>query len=65
MLWKDKPFFITKKELEFLKSFKKEYYCKEWLIYYVLIDGVDVTIKQITREELAKLKLTPVLYQVR
>ena len=61
---KDKPFFITKKELEFLKSFKKEYHCKEWLIYYVLIDGVDVTIKQITREELAKLKLTPVLYQV-
>ncbi len=61
---KDKPFFISKKELEIMKGIKEEHQCKYCLIYYVLIDGNDVKIKSIYPEDIANLKLTPVLYKV-
>jgi len=61
---KDKPFFISKKEIELIKGLKEEYDCKYYLIYYVLVDGSDVTIKRIYSSDFDNLRLTPVLYKV-
>ncbi len=61
---KDKPFFISKKELEVMKGLKKEHDCKDCLIYYVKIDNLNVTIKTINAYDLDQRKLTPVLYKV-
>lgn len=60
---KDKPFFISKKELETIQGLKEEYDCKKCLIYYVLIDGFNVTIKNILPYDLNNMKLTAVLYK--
>ena len=62
---KDKPFFITKKEIDVLEGVCKDYNCKYGVIYYVLIDGLNVTIKTITQSEFDKLKKEPYLYIVR
>lgn len=61
---KDKPFFISKKEIDILKGIKSEYDCKHALIYYVLVDGCNVTIKNITPYDLSKIKLETFLYKV-
>ena len=61
---KDKPFFISAKELELIQGLKEEYACKSCLIYYVLINGFDVTIKNIYPVDFNSLKLVPVLYKV-
>ncbi len=60
----DKPFFISKKEIELIQGITKEHECKEILIYYILIDGQNITIKSIYPYEFNKLKLTPILYKV-
>lgn len=60
----DKPFFISAKEIELMQSFKKEHDCKYCLIYYVLIDDHNVTIKRIYQSDFSDLKLIPVLYRV-
>lgn len=62
---KDKPFFITRKEIDVLEGVCKDYNCKYGIIYYVLINGPDVTIKTITRSEFNELKKDPYLYIVR
>jgi len=60
----DKPFFISKKELELLQGLKEEHNCSNCLIYYVLIDNNNVIIKNINLKDLNNLKLTPILYKV-
>lgn len=62
---KDKPFFITQKEIDILEGLCKEYDCKYSVIYYVLIDGLNVKIKTITQSEFNKLKKEPYLYIVK
>ena len=62
---KDKPFFITQKEIDILEGVCKDYDCKYSIIYYVLINGPDVTIKTITQSEFNELKKEPYLYIVR
>lgn len=61
---KDKPFFISKKEMELIQGLKEEYKCKNCLIYYVLVDNFDITIKTIHSTDFSNLKLTPILYKV-
>ncbi len=61
---KDKPFFISKKELEILQGLKEEYNCQKLMIYYVLVDGNNVTIKTIEADDISTLNITPVLYKV-
>lgn len=60
----DKPFFISKKELDIISGIKKEHGCKHCLIYYVRIDGTNVTIKNITPFDLEKIKREPYLYKI-
>ena len=60
----DKPFFISKKELEIMRGLKAEYDCKHCLIYYLSIDKSNVTIKTIEPYDLENLQLTPILYKV-
>lgn len=60
----DKPFFISKKELELIQGIKEEHQCKSIVIYYVLIDGKNITIKNISPDDFSNLKLTPILYKV-
>lgn len=62
---KDKPFFISKKEIEIIQGLKKEFDCNHCLIYYVLIDGFDVTIKNISSYDLNNMELIPVLYKIK
>ena len=62
---KDKPFFITQKEIDVLEGVCKDYNCKYGVIYYVLINGHSVTIKKITKSEFDELKKEPYLYIVR
>ena len=62
---KDKPFFISSKEIETMKGLKAEHNCKYCLIYYVLIDDVNVTIKNIYPYDLDNIKLEPILYKVK
>lgn len=61
---KDKPFFISKKELEILQGLKEEYNCQNLMIYYVRVDGNNVTIKTIEADDISTLDITPVLYKV-
>lgn len=61
---KDKPFFISKKELDILQGLKEEYNCQNCLIYYVLVDDNNVTIKTIEADDISTLGITPVLYKV-
>lgn len=61
---KDKPFYISQKELDLIQGLKEEYRCKNCLIYYILIDGSFVFIKRIYPLDFDNLKLTPVLYKV-
>lgn len=61
---KDKPFFISKKELEILQGLKEEYNCQKLMIYYVIVDGNNVTIKTIEADDINALNITPVLYKV-
>lgn len=61
---KDKPFFISKKELEMLRGYSKEFDCQHSFIYYVLIEDRDVNIKIIDCNTLDKVKLEPILYKV-
>lgn len=62
---RDKPFFITKKELDLIEGTKEEYNCNCYIIYYVLIDKNDVTIKKITQEDFNILKREPYLYIIK
>lgn len=62
---KDKPFFISKKELNILKGLYEEYNCKECIIYYVLVNNSNVTIKTINIDDFNRLELTPILFEVR
>lgn len=61
---KDKAFFISKKELDILQGLKEEYNCQKCMIYYVLVDGVNITIKTIQANDLDDLDITPILYKV-
>lgn len=61
---KDKPFFLSKKELEMLRGYSKEFDCQHSFIYYVLIEDRDVNIKIIDCNTLDKVKLEPILYKV-
>lgn len=61
---KDKPFFISKKELDILQGLKEEYNCQNCMIYYLLIDDNNVTIKTIKADDLNNLNITPVLYKI-
>lgn len=61
---KDKPFFISKKELELIQGIKEEHGCKQILIQYLLIDGKNITIKNIYPYDFDTLRLTPILYKV-
>lgn len=61
---KDRPFFITHKELEVIQGIKKEHDITECIILYLLIDKNNVTIKSITNEEFNELKLKPFLYKI-
>lgn len=61
---KDKPFFISRKELELLQGLKEEHDCKNCLIYYLLINDNNVIIKSISPQEISNLKLKPMLYKV-
>ena len=61
---KDRPFFITYKELEVIQGIKEEHDITECIILYLLIDKNNVTIKSITNEELNELKLKPFLYKI-
>lgn len=61
---RDTPFFVSKKELEILKGYSKEFCCKHYFIYYLLIDDNRVTIKIIDCDKLDNIKLEPVLYKV-
>ena len=58
---KDRPFFITHKELEVIQGIKEEHDITECIILYLLIDKNNVTIKSITNEEFNELKLKPSL----
>lgn len=61
---KDKPFFISKKEIELMKGFNSEYDCKQCFIYYVLIKDSDVKIKKIDCDRFSQYKLDPILYKI-
>lgn len=61
---KDKPFFISKKELDILQGLKEEYSCQNCMIYYVLVDDNNITIKTIKADDLSNLNITPVLYKI-
>ena len=56
---------LTQKEIDILEGLCKEYDCKYSVIYYVLIDGLNVKIKTITQSEFNKLKKEPYLYIVK
>ena len=61
---KDRPFFITHKELEVIQGIKKEHGITECIILYLLIDKNNVTIKSINNEEFNELKSKPFLYKI-
>lgn len=61
---KDKPFFLSKKEIEIMRDLCKEYEFVDSFIHYVLVDGNKVQIKRITRQEFENMELVPALYQV-
>lgn len=62
---KDKPFFISKNELNTISSLKTEHNCKNSFIYYVLIhNNNDVEIKKIDFNDFSKYDLKPVLYKI-
>lgn len=62
---KDRPFYITPKEIEILKGAKEEFDCKHTLMYYLLINDHDVTIKKIKSLDFAQINLETVLYKVK
>lgn len=61
----DKPFFISKKEIEIIEGYKEEFDCTHCFIYYVLIDDTSVTIKKIDFKDFDTYKLEPILYKIK
>lgn len=61
---KDKSFFISKKEIEVMEGICKVHDCKYSVIYYLLNDNENITIKKIYPDDFKKYKLEPVLYKV-
>lgn len=62
---KDKPFFISKKEIEVMEKLSSKHKCKHSLIYYVLNKGDgNITIKKIDYNDFKNYQLEPILYKV-
>jgi len=61
---KDRPIFISKKEMEMMKGYISEFDCKHCFIYYVLVDGENVSVKEIKCDNFNNYRLEPVLYKI-
>lgn len=62
---KEKPFFISKKEIEVMENISIKYGCNHSLIYYVLDKGDgNITIKKIDYTDFKNYQLEPVLYKI-
>lgn len=61
---KDRPFFVSQKEIDVIEGLIEEHDCKDCLIYYLLIDNYNVTIKTIDNIAFKDLKKAPILYKI-